>query len=243
MISKKVYKNIRSLKSRKSRYAQEKFIVEGVRLIKTILNDGARLEYLITTKIFRSKNIEFIKNINSEVIFEVSEKEMEDLSNMTTPSGVLATTNFPKYDQLNSKKNIIYLDQISDPGNMGTILRTASWFGVEQIVLSDKCIDPFNPKVVAAAMGSHFQLKFLGEENLNKLDDYIWIGASLDGGKFSHSKILNKKWVLVMGSEAHGIDNKLKPRLDETFTIPKLGKGESLNVGVAMGIFLSKIVS
>ena len=243
MISKKVYKNIRSLKSRKSRYAQEKFIVEGLRLIKTILNDGATLEYLITTKNFRSKNLEFIKNINSEVIFEVSEKEMEDLSNMTTPSGVLATTNFPKYDQLNSKKNIIYLDQISDPGNMGTILRTASWFGVEQIVLSDKCIDPFNPKVVAAAMGSHFQLKFLGEENLNKLDDYIWIGASLDGGKFSHSKILIKKWVLVMGSEAHGIDNKLKPRLDETFTIPRLGKGESLNVGVAMGIFLSKIVS
>ena len=115
------------MKSRKSRYAQEKFIVEGLRLIKTILNDGARLEYLITTKIFRSKNIEFIKNINSEVIFEVSEKEMEDLSNMTTPSGVLATTKFPKYDQLNSQKNIIYLDQISDPGNMGTILRTGSW--------------------------------------------------------------------------------------------------------------------
>ena len=243
MINKKTYKKIKSLKSKRLRYAQERFIVEGLRLLNTILDEGAILEYVVFTKTFESKNSEFIEKINNEILFEVSEKEMKDLSNTISPSGILAVTKFPIYSKLNSNKNIVFLDQISDPGNMGTILRTASWFGIEQIVLSSNCIDPYNPKVVAAAMGSHFQLKFLGEENLNKLDDYIWIGASLDGGKFSHSKILNKKWVLVMGSEAHGIDNKLKPRLDETFTIPKLGKGESLNVGVAMGIFLSKIVS
>ena len=125
---------------------------------------------------------------------------------------------------------------------MGTILRTASWFGIEQIVLSDKCIDPFNPKVVAAAMGSHFQIKFLGQENLDKLDDYLWIGASLDGKMLEQPMKIDEKWILVMGSEAHGIDEKIKSRLDEIFTIPKLGEGESLNVGVAMGIILSKIL-
>ena len=92
-------------------------------------------------------------------------------------------------------------------------------------------------------MGSHFQLKFLGEEKLNKFGDYLWIGASLDGEKLTNSKILNKKWILVMGSEARGIDEQIKLKLNETYTIPRLGKGESLNVGVAMGIFLNKIVS
>ena len=243
MINKKTYKNIKSLKDKKFRYAEKRFTVEGLRLLKTILYEGAFLENVLFTKNFKTKNFEFIKQINSEILFEVSEKEIKDLSNMTTPSGILAVTKFPDYNKLNLNKNIIFLDQISDPGNMGTILRTASWFGIDQIVLSDKCIDPFNPKVVAAGMGSHFQLKFLGEERLEKLDDYLWIGASLDGKNLMQSKKINKKWVLVMGSEAHGIDKKIRPRLDVVYTIPKLGKGESLNVGVAMGIFLSNIIS
>ena len=242
MINKKTYKIIKSLKSRKFRYAQTRFIVEGLRLIKTILENGAFLESVLFTKAFKAKNLEFINQIASDMLFEVSEKEMKDLSNMTTPSGILAISKFPVYEKLNSSNNIIFLDQISDPGNMGTILRTASWFGIEQIVLSDKCIDPFNPKVVAAAMGSHFQIKFLGQENLDKLDDYLWIGASLDGKMIEQPIKIDEKWILVMGSEAHGIDEKIKSRLDEIFTIPKLGKGESLNVGVAMGIILSKIL-
>ncbi len=242
MITKKKYKNIKSLKSRKFRYAHEKFAVEGLRLIKTILENGAFLETVVFTKVFKGKNLDFINQIDSKILFEVSEKEMKDLSSMTTPSGILAISKFPSYGKLNLSNNIIFLDQISDPGNMGTMLRTASWFGIQQIVLSDKCIDPFNPKVVAAAMGSHFQIKFLGQEKLDRLDDYLWIGASLDGKKLSQSKKINEKWILVMGSEAHGIDKKIKPRLDEIYTIPKLGEGESLNVGVAMGIILSKII-
>tara|TARA_A100001015_G_scaffold178079_1_gene197976 strand:- start:2119 stop:2847 length:729 start_codon:yes stop_codon:yes gene_type:complete len=242
LISKKTYKTIKSLKSRKFRYTLERFTVEGLRLIKTILEKGAFLESVFFTKAFENKNLEFIKQIDSDILFDVSEKEMKDLSNMTTPSGILAISKFPNYGKLNSGKNIIFLDQISDPGNMGTILRTASWFGVEQIVLSDKCIDPFNPKVVAAAMGSHFQIKFLGQESIDKLDDYLWIGASLDGKMLKQSIKINEKWILVMGSEAHGIDKKIKSRLDEIYTVPKLGEGESLNVGVAMGIILSKIL-
>jgi TrmH family RNA methyltransferase len=243
LINKKTYKKIKSLKSKKFRYAQERFIVEGLRLLNTILDEGAILECVVFTKTFESKNSEFIEKINNEILFEVSEKEMKDLSNTISPSGILAVTKFPLYSKLNSNKNIVFLDQISDPGNMGTMLRTASWFGIEQIVLSSNCIDPYNPKVVAAAMGSHFQLKFLGEQKLNRFDDYLWIGASLDGKKLTKSKILNKKWILVMGSEARGIDERIKLKLDETYTIPRLGKGESLNVGVAMGIFLNKIVS
>ena len=91
-------------------------------------------------------------------------------------------------------------------------------------------------------MGSHFQIKFLVQENLDKLDDYLWIGASLDGKMLEQPMKIDEKWILVMGSEAHGIDEKIKSRLDEIFTIPKLCEGESLNVGVAMGVILSKIL-
>ena len=242
MITKKTYKNIRSLKDKKIRYAQKKFTLEGIRIIQTVLDENVPIECVLFTKNFHSKHLEFIKQINDKILFEVSDREMKDLSNTITPSGVLALAHFPNYNKIDLTKNLIYLDQISDPGNMGTMIRTASWFGLDQVVLSNNCIDPFNPKVVAAAMGSHFQLKFIGKEKIENLNEHLWIGASLNGQKLSELKEIKKKWVLVMGSEAHGISAKTMKRLDKVYTISKQGKGDSLNVAVAMGIFLNKLI-
>ena len=242
MITKKTYKNIRSLKDKKIRHAQKKFTLEGIRTIQTVLNENVPIECVLITKDFRSKHLEFIKQINDKILFEVSDKEMKNLSNTITPSGVLAVAHFPNYNKIDLTKNLIYLDRISDPGNMGTMIRTASWFGLDQVVLSNNCIDPFNPKVVAAAMGSHFQLKFIGKEKIENLNDYLWIGASLNGQKLSELKEIKRKWVLAMGSEAHGISAETMKRLDKVYTITKQGKGESLNVAVAMGIFLNKLI-
>ena len=242
MITKKTYKNIRSLKDKKIRYAQKKFTLEGIRIIQTVLDENVPIECVLFTKNFNSKHLEFIKQINDKILFEVSDREMKDLSNTITPSGVLALAHFPNYNKIDLTKNLIYLDQISDPGNMGTMIRTASWFGLDQVVLSSNCIDPFNPKVVAAAMGSHFQLKFIGKEKIENLNEHLWIGASLNGQKLSELKEIKKKWVLVMGSEAHGISAKTMKRLDKVYTISKQGKGDSLNVAVAMGIFLNKLI-
>ena len=242
MITKKTYKNIRSLKDKKIRYAQKKFTLEGIRIIQTVLDENVPIECVLFTKNFNSKHLEFIKQINDKILFEVSDREMKDLSNTITPSGVLALAHFPNYNKIDLTKNLIYLDQISDPGNMGTMIRTASWFGLDQVVLSSNCIDPFNPKVVAAAMGSHFQLKFIGKEKIENLNEHLWIGASLNGQKLSELKEIKKKWVLVMGSEAHGISAKTLKRLDKVYTISKQGKGDSLNVAVAMGIFLNKLI-
>ena len=242
MITKKTYKNIRTLKDKKIRYAQKKFTLEGIRIIQTVLDENVPIECVLFTKNFNSKHLEFIKQINDKILFEVSDREMKDLSNTITPSGVLALAHFPNYNKIDLTKNLIYLDQISDPGNMGTMIRTASWFGLDQVVLSNNCIDPFNPKVVAAAMGSHFQLKFIGKEKIENLNEHLWIGASLNGQKLSELKEIKKKWVLVMGSEAHGISAKTLKRLDKVYTISKQGKGDSLNVAVAMGIFLNKLI-
>ena len=242
MITKKTYKNIRSLKDKKIRHAQKRFTLEGIRTIQTVLDENVPIECVLFTKEFHSKHSEFIKQINDKILFEVSDREMKDLSNTITPSGVLAVAHFPNYNKIDLTKNLIYLDRISDPGNMGTMIRTASWFGLDQVVLSNNCIDPFNPKVVAAAMGSHFQLKFIGKEKIENLNDYLWIGASLNGQKLSELKEIKKKWVLAMGSEAHGISEKIMKRLDKVYTITKQGKGDSLNVAVAMGIFLNKLI-
>ena len=242
MITKKTYKNIRLLKDKKIRHAQKRFTLEGIRTIQTVLDENVPIDCVLFTKDFHSKHLEFIKQIDDKILFEVSNREMKDLSNTITPSGVLAVAHFPNYNEIDLTKNLIYLDQISDPGNMGTMIRTASWFGLDQIILSNNCIDPFNPKVVAAAMGSHFQLKFIGKEKIESLDDHLWIGASLNGKKLSKLKKIKKKWVLAMGSEAHGISEKTMKRLDKVCTITKQGKGESLNVAVAMGIFLNKLI-
>ena len=199
------------------------------------------IKSVVYTQEFQSKNSDFISRFNNELLNEITEKEMNQLSNSITPPGVLVIAKYPQYGLFDSNKNAIFLDRISDPGNLGTMIRTASWFGIDQIILSKGCIDPFNPKVLAAAMGGHFQLKFLGEEKLDRFNDYVWIGASMDGKPLNQLNSLNQKWILVMGSEAHGIENPIKSKLNMLYSIPKIGKGESLNVGVAMGIFLSKL--
>ena len=119
MINKKTYKIIKSLKNRKFRYAQKRFIVEGLRLIKTILENGGFLETVLFTKAFKAKNLEFINQIDSDMLFDVSEKEMKDLSNMITPSGILAISKFPIYEKLNSSNNIVFFGPDIRPWQYG----------------------------------------------------------------------------------------------------------------------------
>jgi len=241
LISNNSFKKIKSLKQKKFRQEHKKILVEGIRSVESIIDDGAIIDIVLYTKEFKSKNDNLISKINKDLLNEITEKEMNQLSNSVTPSGILVVTKFPEYKKFDTNRNAIFLDQISDPGNMGTIIRTAAWFGLDQIILSKGCIDPFNPKVVASAMGSHFQLRFLGQEKLDLINNYHWIGASAEGKPLDQLKSLDQKWVLVMGSEAHGINNKIKSKLDKIYSIPRIGKGESLNVGVAMGIFLNKL--
>lgn len=241
MISNNSFKKIKSLKQKKFRQEHKKILVEGIRSVESIIDDGAIIDIVLYTKEFKSKNDNLISKINKDLLNEITEKEMNQLSNSVTPSGILVVTKFPEYKKFDTNRDAIFLDQISDPGNMGTIIRTAAWFGLDQIILSKGCIDPFNPKVVASAMGSHFQLRFLGQEKLDLINNYHWIGASAEGKPLDQLKSPDQKWVLVMGSEAHGINNKIKSKLDKIYSIPRIGKGESLNVGVAMGIFLSKL--
>ncbi len=238
MISRNQVKLIRSLQQKKFREEHGLFIVEGLRSIQEALRANASIESIFWTEAFSEKNSNHMNTISAVQNESVLMAEMKQLSPSTTPPGVLAVCKIPIFDSPDMNRNFIYLDHISDPGNMGTILRTALWFGIHNIVLSEACIDPFNPKVVRGAMGAHFHISWIGTMPLCAFTDYKVLGADYRGNSILAVKKIPDKWVLVMGSEAHGISSDVHDKLDQLIAIPKVGTGESLNVGVSMGILL-----
>lgn len=177
--------------------------------------------------------------------FQVSTKEMVMMSALTSPSEYLAVfyseiieKNLPK------EEFILALDGISDPGNLGTIIRTADWFGVRSLLLSNDCVELFNPKTVQSTMGSIFRMNVHSVEISSVLksykdNGYVIIGAALDGeDAFSYS--FPPKAILVIGSESHGIRKDVIDILSDRITIPGGGNAESLNAAVACSILLSK---
>ena len=240
MISTNSAKLVRSLHKKKYRIKNNKFILEGIRTIDCAINNDTSFSFIIYTKRFSNQNPELISKINCKTTEIVSEKDIGKLSPSKSPSGILAIANMIDYGQFNNDNNVVFLDEISDPGNMGTIIRTAAWFGIYQIALSPGCIDPYNPKVVRSAMGSHFSLSWIGEKEISSLKNYVLIGADQNSKNKQLDKLIDK-WALVMGSESHGISKKTRSYLDQTIGITKIGAGESLNIGVAMGILLHKM--
>ena len=243
MISRNQVKLIRSLQQKKFREEHGLFIVEGLRSIQEALRANASIESIFWTEAFSEKNSNHMNTISAVQNESVLMAEMKQLSPSTTPPGVLAVCKIPIFDSPDMNRNFIYLDHISDPGNMGTILRTALWFGIHNIVLSEACIDPFNPKVVRGAMGAHFHISWIGTMPLCAFTDYTVLGADYRGNSILAVKKIPDKWVLVMGSEAHGISSDVHDELDQLIAIPKVGTGESLNVGVSMGILLHSLTT
>lgn len=234
-------KQIKSLHQKKYREHYNLFIIEGVRSFISAVEANAKIKLIFYTIEFSKKNPWLKKKLYQIPNKIVSIEEIKKLSPVKSPSGILAVCEIPKFNLLDKKKNLIYLDSLSDPGNLGTIIRTATWFGVSQIGYSKKSIDPFNPKVVRSAMGSHFNLSWLGELSLNDIKEYEIIGADHRGKSLEEVQPFNNKWALIMGNESHGISDNIKKAIKHLVSIPKIGEGESLNVGVSMGILLHEL--
>ena len=231
-------KLIRSLAYNKYREEHGLFLVEGFRSVHEAVIAKASIESIFWTNEFSQKNAGFMNSIRNIQNESISPSEMRQLSPSATPPGLLAICKIPTFSPPVMNNNFIYLDHVSDPGNMGTILRTALWFGIFNIAMSEGCIDPFNPKVVRGAMGAHFYFSWIGAMPVNDFTDYTIIGADQKGNPMQSLGKTPEKWVLVMGSEAHGICKDIKSSLNQLVAIPKIGSGESLNVGVSMGILL-----
>lgn len=239
-------KQIRKLKSRKYRYDYRQYLIEGVKMITEALTDAHIAGIFYAESKAQDEDIKaLIKKARMQEIqcTSLSRENVEKLKGTTTFPGILAIINMPEDKGIDVSKSVICLDHISDPGNLGTIIRTAEWFGYDQILLSEGSVDPYNEKVIRATMGSLFRVNIIQStifaDSIASLkeDGYHTIGVDL------HGEVLNtvtppEKLALVLGSESHGFDADTKKHIDSYVTIPGIGDAESLNLGVAAGISL-----
>ena len=234
-------KIILSLKRKKGREEHNLFLIEGLRLIKSALSSPSIIKVVYFNEKFKEKNSLLLKRVICEKIInkKVSTKDLKKISSTVTPSGIIALCHIPKREVLNfNHSKWIYLDKISDPGNLGTLLRSAAWFNFKNIALSKDCVDPYNPKVVRASMGGVFDLSIHTEIELKGFSkDYLIIGASKDGLNINFFTKPNK-FVLIIGSESNGISKENLNEINQMITIKKSGKGESLNAGTAGSIIM-----
>lgn len=235
-ITKGRLKEIKSLQQKKFRDETGFFVIEGVKMVEETM---AAIPHLIDCCLHTSEYQ--ISNQNQPFpIYQVDRKSLEQCSSLKTPNKILAVVKQLPQKNANSKF-ILALDGIQDPGNMGTILRLADWFGIEQIVCSKETVDCYNPKVVQASMGAILRVSinycslktFLSETKLPVF------GALLEG-KNIYKESLTNDGILLMGNEGNGISNELLSYIQHPLTIPRFGKAESLNVSVATGILLSE---
>ena len=247
MISKNQIKFLNSLLLKKNRQKFQKVILEGPRLIEESLIAGSNIEYLCYTENNKSKisNNHLFNKIQS---YQISEIDLKKIVDTKSSQGIIALSDISKYQNMNydnsNNDNLVILDGIQDPGNMGTIFRTCAWFGIKSIILTSNCSDPFNLKCVRSGVGSHFYLKKIIIDEASNVCKYLndkqyeILIADLNGKNIFKLKNQNK-WALVLGSEAHGISHIFTDF--NKVTIPKIGNMESLNVSVAAGIILNQL--
>ena len=249
MISKNQIKFIKSLSIKKYRDQHQQAILEGYRLIEESIKSNVKIKYIYCTE----KNYHKISNnklFNSVEVFCITDNESKSLSDTKNSQGIIALIDIKKYfnNQLNdiNNENIIILDGIQDPGNLGTILRTCIWYGIQSIILTENTIDPFNLKCIRSGMGAHFYLNNIIQDNHINILKYlknnyktIYV-ADMKGNDLEKIKP-SSNWALILGSEAHGVNNDFKQF--NQITINKIGKVESLNVSVAAGIIINKLIN
>ena len=255
MLSSIQINKLKSLHQKKFRRQENRFLLEGHRLIEQALSANAKIEEIwMTNKSFRSPNSkDILKQIeNKNIPWSIApNKIIKQISDSLNDQGIIALAPIPIYKKYkNPPKRSIYLDGISDPGNMGTLLRTAAWFGIKSVFRSTECVDPFNSKVVRSAMGAHFyfsHFKVINEENI--INDFTKsgievLGADMEGSSIHSLNVSNiKGWILVLGSEAHGISESARGLATTMVTIPGVKGMESLNVSVSGGILLHVLTS
>lgn len=237
MVSKNELKVVKSLKVKKYRAREKRFIVEGAKNVLELLKSTYEVELILCSKAFYDANTK----VNSAVRVEVvGDKVLAEASSFVSNTTCLAVVCFQEIaiGQLDLMKQTFVLDGISDPGNLGTIIRTLDWFGFDQIVCSPSSAELHNPKAISSTMGSFTRVRtYYGDLNeffelTTTLPKY---GAQMNGTDLYKTSIEIPS-VIVMGSESHGISKEIQSKLDHSISIPKYGMAESLNVGIATGL-------
>ena len=237
------YKYIKSLLNKKAREENREYTVEGIKSVKDAISAGQKISLIVVSDAFYNK-IQFNYPENSQTIV-VSENIFNSLCDTKTPQGILAVIKMPVIEEFSPKKNgkYIYCDDVRDPGNIGTIIRTAEAAGFDAVLLSPECVDIYSPKVVRASMGSYFNIDIISNISNIDLIEYKNQGANLIAGALSANSMdyrhtdYTTPLVIVVGNEANGVSSDVLS-LCNYVKIPIYGQAESLNVSVAAGILI-----
>ena len=245
MVSKAQSKRIRSLADGRSRRAEGAFVVEGAKLCEEWLRSpDARIETLVCTEEWADRNSALLKAHSDIEVFVQPAHVLGALSNLTTPSDVLLVVALPEPpESLPTLGWCLALDTIQDPGNMGTILRIADWFGIPDVVCSPGCADAYAPKVVQAGMGAQLRVRVHSADLLPFISSVKLpvLAAALDGENVYEMKHL-PEGVLLVGNESRGLSDDLLSVASRRVTIPRRGGAESLNAAVSAGILCALLM-
>jgi TrmH family RNA methyltransferase len=244
MLGKLKAKYIQSLGHKKQRDDEGLFIAEGPKLVAELIRSSKEnVKDIYAVKEWINKN-----DLTGKIpVTEITEAELEKISQLKTANGVLAVVKkFDSGEKINVKGKLsLVLDTIRDPGNLGTIIRIADWFGVEQVICSNDCADVYNPKVVQSTMGSIARVKIFYTELAEwmRMQKDIRIYATLLEGKDVTKMSAVKEGLIIIGNESKGIHEEILAIANEKITIPRKGNAESLNAAVATGIILSHLAT
>ena len=237
-----IIKNIKKLKEKK--YRVDSYIVEGIKMVKEAINENQEIALIAIREDFK---IDFdTKNIKTVTI---SNKIFNDISDVKTPQGILAVIKKKQNNQIETNSDyILALDSLQDPGNMGTIIRTADSANINQIIINKTTVDPYSPKVIRSTMGAIYRTNIIEVEDLKatlkemKLKGFQIITTDLKATQSIYDINYNNKTVVVIGNEANGVSQEILQTADKKVIIPMLGKTESLNASIAASIMIYEYV-
>ncbi len=237
-----IIKNIKKLKEKK--YRLDSYIVEGIKMVKEAINENQEIALIAIREDFK---IDFdTKNIKTVTI---SNKIFNDISDVKTPQGILAVIKKNQNNQIETNSNyILALDSLQDPGNMGTIIRTADSANINQIIINKTTVDPYSPKVIRSTMGAIYRTNIIEVEDLKttlkeiQSKGFQIITTDLKATQSIYDINYNNKTVVVIGNEANGVSQEILQTADKKVIIPMLGKTESLNASIAASIMIYEYV-
>lgn len=237
-----IIKNIKKLKEKK--YRLNSYIVEGIKMVKEAINENQEIALIAIREDFK---IDFdTKNIKTVII---SNKIFNDISDVKTPQGILAVIKKNQNNQIETNQEyILALDSLQDPGNMGTIIRTADSANINQIIINKTTVDPYSPKVIRSTMGAIYRTNIIEVEDLKatlkemKSKGFQIITTDLKATQSIYDINYNNKTVVVIGNEANGVSQEILQTADKKVIIPMLGKTESLNASIAASIMIYEYV-
>ena len=246
MLSKNRIKYINSLKIKKYRQLNEAFIVEGAKSVLELLTSEFEVEFVLSTPDFQQKYSSILSDPKT-LVETVTPKELEGLGLFQTNDSCLAVVKTKESVFLRAEHSeyVLILDDVSDPGNLGTIIRIADWYGINKIICSENTTDIYNPKVIAASKGSFTRVSLfyanLAEYLETNAGDKMVAGAFLGGESLYDFKFPNDGGYIIMGNESNGVGQEVEKFVTHKITIPRFGVAESLNVGIATAVILDNL--